>query len=341
MATDPPKGRASELLIRYIEQMREAGEDEIYLSPDVARALREAAGSRGSRPESTKRASAPPARGGRGGARRASAGKPEREDLRSAGQRAAGGGSRDRTRKATGPDRPARPAPERARSAGAAEPDTPELPDREIIEVQLAIGTGAATRDMFVAASPLDDAKSLGAVEKAALACEKCELGEGRNNVVFGVGNPDAALMFIGEAPGRDEDLQGIPFVGRAGQLLDKILAAAGIARDDVYIGNIIKCRPPNNRTPLTSEIEACMPYLAKQIEFIRPGIICTLGLPATQTLLGIRGSMGSLRGKIYKHGDILIIPTYHPAAALRDPRYKKPIWEDFQILKREYSRTS
>ena len=147
--------------------------------------------------------------------------------------------------------------------------------------------------------------------------------------------------MFIGEAPGRDEDLQGIPFVGRAGQLLDKILAAAGIARGDVYIGNIIKCRPPNNRTPLTSEIEACMPYLAKQIEFIRPAIICTLGLPATQTLLGIRGSMGSLRGKIYRDGDILIVPTYHPAAALRDPRYKKPIWEDFQILKREYEKAS
>jgi DNA polymerase len=194
---------------------------------------------------------------------------------------------------------------------------------------------------MFAAASSLDGAKSLGAVEKAALGCGKCELAEGRNNVVFGVGNPKASLMFIGEAPGRDEDLQGIPFVGRAGQLLDKILAAAGIARDDVYIGNIIKCRPPNNRTPLTSEIEACMPYLAKQIEFIAPAIICTLGLPATQTLLGIRGSMGSLRGKIYKHGDILIVPTYHPAAALRDPRYKKPIWEDFQILKREYEKAS
>jgi DNA polymerase len=190
---------------------------------------------------------------------------------------------------------------------------------------------------MFSAASPLDGASTLADVEKVASVCEKCELSRGRNSVVFGVGNADASLMFIGEAPGRDEDLQGIPFVGRAGQLLDKILAAASIARDDVYIGNIIKCRPPNNRTPLTNEIEACMPYLAKQIEFIRPRIICTLGLPATQTLLGVRGSMASLRGKIYRHGDILIIPTYHPAAALRDPRYKKPIWEDFQVLKREY----
>ncbi|GAF93828.1 unnamed protein product, partial [marine sediment metagenome] len=235
--------------------------------------------------------------------------------------------------------RAARGEPERAPSDASrvAETDASEIPEPEIVEVQLAIATSAATRDMFTAASPLDDAKSIEAVEEAALACEKCELAQGRNNVVFGVGNPNAALMFVGEAPGRDEDLQGIPFVGRAGQLLDKILAAAGIGRDDVYIGNIIKCRPPNNRTPLTSEIDACMPYLAKQIKFIRPKIICTLGLPATQTLLGIRGSMGSLRGKIYKDGDILIIPTYHPAAALRDPRYKKPIWEDFQVLKRKY----
>lgn len=220
-------------------------------------------------------------------------------------------------------------------------PEATDLPEPEIVDVQLAIGTGSATRDMFAAASPLDGARSLAAVEEIASGCENCELARGRNNVVFGVGNPKASLMFIGEAPGRDEDLQGIPFVGRAGQLLDKILAAAEIAREDVYIGNIIKCRPPNNRTPLTSEIDACMPYLAKQIGFIHPAIICTLGLPATQTLLGIRGSMASLRGKIYKHGDILIIPTYHPAAALRDPRYKKPIWEDFQILKREYSKAS
>jgi uracil-DNA glycosylase family 4 len=335
MAPDVPNARARELLVRYLEQMRETGEDEIYLSPDAARALLEAAGSRGPQRATAKRTAASVARCGR-----EAAGGPEADGARITGKGAADGGSRDRTPGAGRRSRPSRSEHEPPSSAGAAaaEAGAAELPEPEVVEVELAIGAGAATRDMFSAASPLDDAKSLGAVEKVASGCEKCELARGRNNVVFGVGNADATLMFVGEAPGRDEDLQGIPFVGRAGQLLDKILAAAGIARDDVYIGNIIKCRPPNNRTPLTSEIEACMPYLAKQIEFIRPRIICTLGLPATQTLLGVRGSMASLRGKIYKHGDILIIPTYHPAAALRDPRYKKPIWEDFQILKREYS---
>ncbi|MBD3348848.1 MAG: uracil-DNA glycosylase, partial [Candidatus Eisenbacteria bacterium] len=146
-------------------------------------------------------------------------------------------------------------------------------------------------------------------------------------------------LMCIGEAPGRDEDLEGAPFVGRAGKLLDRILEAAEMPRENVYICNIIKCRPPNNRTPLTNEIDACMPYLAKQLHYIGPRIICTLGLPATQTLLGLKGSMRSMRGKIYRAGDIVVVPTYHPAAALRDPRYKKPVWEDFLMVKREYDR--
>jgi len=166
-----------------------------------------------------------------------------------------------------------------------------------------------------------------------------CELASGRTNVVFGAGNARARLMFIGEAPGRDEDIQGVPFVGRSGQLLNKILEAAGIERDDVYIANIIKCRPPSNRTPLTNEIEACIPYLGRQVALIAPRIICTLGLPATQTLLGIRGSMGSLRGKMYVEGDVKVIPTYHPAAALRDPKYKRPIWDDIQLIKREYEK--
>ena len=321
MASDGSNGRASELLVRLIEQMREAGEDEIYLSPDVVQSLR--GGGAATRAAPAERESRPAAAG-------------RRDDAGGQAPDGPSGGAPAGERR----ERPSRIGPS-ARSSGARSEAADDLPEPEIVDVQLAIGTGAATRDMFSAPSPLDGADSLEAVEKAALGCEKCELARGRNNVVFGVGNPRASLMFIGEAPGRDEDLQGIPFVGRAGQLLNKILEAAGIARDDVYIGNIIKCRPPNNRTPLTSEIEACMPYLAKQIEFIRPAIICTLGLPATQTLLGIRGSMGSLRGKVYRHGDILIIPTYHPAAALRDPRYKKPIWEDFQILKREYLRAS
>jgi len=221
-------------------------------------------------------------------------------------------------------------------AAATAEPDEPAP---EIIAVKLAFTTEATTGDMFSGASGLEKCATLDAVEAASAGCEKCELAGGRTKIVFGVGNPNARLMFIGEAPGRDEDTQGVPFVGRAGQLLNKILEAAEIERDDVYIANIIKCRPPNNRTPLTNEIEACIPYLGRQVALIAPKIICTLGLPATQTLLGLRGSMGSLRGKMYVEGDVKVIPTYHPAAALRDPKYKRPIWDDFQLIKREYTR--
>jgi len=212
-------------------------------------------------------------------------------------------------------------------------------PAPEIIKVKLAFTTDSTTGDMFAGSSRIEACTTLEEVAARSVGCQNCELAGGRTNVVFGVGNPNARLMFIGEAPGRDEDIQGIPFVGRAGQLLNKILEAAEIERDDVYIANIIKCRPPNNRTPLTNEIEACIPYLGRQVAIIAPRIICTLGLPATQTLLGIRGSMGSLRGKMYVEGDVKVIPTYHPAAALRDPKYKRPIWDDFQLIKREYMR--
>jgi len=330
MAAEPEGRRARDVLIRYLEEMREAGEDEIYVSDEIARVMRESgAGAAGSgRPRADRARVSARAMGDRQGRVRSGSGARASRD---SSLRSAGGGAR--------PERPAGAAAQKITAAEADRPEQAEVPEPEIVEVELRIGPVSATRAMFAGGSPLDDCGSLEDVEKVALSCEECELARGRNNVVFGVGNPAASLMFVGEAPGRDEDLQGIPFVGRAGQLLDRILEAAGIERDDVYIGNIIKCRPPNNRTPLTSEIDACMPYLAKQIKYIEPRIICTLGLPATQTLLGVRGSMGSLRGKIYKHGDILIIPTYHPAAALRDPRYKKPIWEDFQILKREYAR--
>jgi uracil-DNA glycosylase len=244
-------------------------------------------------------------------------------------------------RSRTAEPRPAT-APGRARTATSASPPETGLDDApavEIVPVKLAFSEEATTADMFSPGSGLEACKTLEEVQAIASVCTECELANGRTKVVFGVGDPDARLLFIGEAPGRDEDIQGVPFVGRAGQLLNKILDAAGIARDDVYIANIIKCRPPNNRTPFTNEIESCIPYLARQVAFIAPRIICTLGLPATQTLLGIRGSMGSLRGKMYVDGDVRVIPTYHPAAALRDPKYKRPIWDDFQLIKREYER--
>jgi len=220
-----------------------------------------------------------------------------------------------------------------------ATPETTDVPAVEVIRVKLAFSSDATTSDMFAGSTGLETCTTLEEVEARSIGCQNCELASGRTNVVFGAGNARARLMFIGEAPGRDEDIQGVPFVGRSGQLLNKILEAAGIERDDVYIANIIKCRPPSNRTPLTNEIEACIPYLGRQVALIAPRIICTLGLPATQTLLGIRGSMGSLRGKMYVEGDVKVIPTYHPAAALRDPKYKRPIWDDIQLIKREYEK--
>ncbi len=213
------------------------------------------------------------------------------------------------------------------------------LPELEPIEVKLALGPATADPDMFVEASHLGSCTCLDEIERISLACEKCELAGTRINVVFGAGDENADLMFVGEAPGANEDREGIPFIGRAGALLDKIIEAAGFRRENVYISNILKCRPPNNRTPLSSEIAACVPLLAKQIEIIAPRIICTLGLPATQTLLGVKGSMGSLRGKVYAQGNLKVIPTYHPAAALRDPKYKRPMWEDFLRIRKEYDK--
>ena len=154
-------------------------------------------------------------------------------------------------------------------------------------------------------------------------------------NLVFGVGNPNADLMIVGEAPGADEDAQGLPFVGRAGQLLTKILEAIEIQRDDVYICNILKCRPPSNRKPLASETDSCEPYLWKQIELVKPRYILALGLTAANTLLKNKESMTSLRGSIHDYQGIPMVVTYHPAALLRNPEWKKATWEDVQQLAR------
>ena len=163
--------------------------------------------------------------------------------------------------------------------------------------------------------------------------CTKCALSKTRHKFVFGAGNADADIMFIGEAPGGEEDLQGIPFVGRAGKLLDRILAAARLKRSEVYIANVLKCRPPKNRDPLPSEEEMCLPYLHRQIEIIQPKIICCLGRVAAHALLRTKANMSELRGQVHKYRNIPMIVTYHPAALLRSERFKKPTWEDFLFL--------
>jgi len=163
--------------------------------------------------------------------------------------------------------------------------------------------------------------------------CTRCSLSETRKNVVFGSGSPSAELMFVGEAPGEDEDIQGLPFVGRAGQLLTKIIEAMGLRREDVYIANILKCRPPNNRAPLPTEIVACEDNVKAQIGVIKPKVICTLGKFASQTLLRSEAPISALRGKFHEYNGVKVMPTFHPAYLLRNPAEKKVVWEDMKKI--------
>jgi uracil-DNA glycosylase len=166
--------------------------------------------------------------------------------------------------------------------------------------------------------------------------CSRCKLHTlGRQQIVFGVGNPNADLMFVGEAPGADEDEQGIPFVGRAGQLLTKIIEAIDLKRDDVYIANIIKCRPPQNRNPESDEVESCEPFLFRQIEAIKPKVIVALGKYAAQTLLRSDAPISRIRGQQFDYRGATLIPTFHPAYLLRNPSSKREVWEDMKLVKR------
>jgi len=167
--------------------------------------------------------------------------------------------------------------------------------------------------------------------------CLECPLGKTRNKFVYGVGNPNAKVMLVGEGPGADEDAQGIPFVGRAGQLLTKILEAISFKREEVYIANIVKCRPPGNRTPNPVEIETCIPYLYKQIEIIQPKLILCLGTTAAVSLLKRKESLGAMRNKVHQIGEIKVVVTYHPAALLRNPNWKKDCWADVQFFRKLY----
>lgn len=180
-------------------------------------------------------------------------------------------------------------------------------------------------------------AKSLDELNKLIANCNSCSLSNTRTNLVFGKGNPNAKLMIIGEAPGTDEDLQGEPFVGRAGQLLTKILLAIKLTRDEVYIANICKCRPPLNRRPTIEEVFACECYLQKQIELISPKFILALGLTAADTLFKKTNKMSEVRGKFFDYNGIRTMITYHPAALLRNPTWKKFVWDDVQLLRKYY----
>src|SRR5580704_4420368 len=198
-----------------------------------------------------------------------------------------------------------------------------------------------ADEDLFVVPKPeartADPAAVLRLIREDLGDCTRCPLHkQGRKQIVFGVGNPRAELMFIGEAPGADEDQQGEPFVGRAGQLLNNMIKAMGLRREDVYIANIIKCRPPGNRTPERDECETCSPFLMRQIAAIRPKAIVALGAVAAKTLLAINAPMSELRGRWYDFRGTKLAVTYHPAFLLRDPRQKKETWKDLQMVMKE-----
>ncbi len=164
--------------------------------------------------------------------------------------------------------------------------------------------------------------------------CRRCKLHEQRKNIVFGVGNPEADLMFVGEAPGRDEDIKGLPFVGRAGMLLTKIIESTGLTRDQVYIANVIKCRPPQNRNPEPIEVQTCEPFLFNQIDAIKPRVIVALGTFAARTLLGKEDKISRMRGQVYEYRGAKLIPTFHPAFLLRSPSRKRETWEDMKVVR-------
>ena len=217
----------------------------------------------------------------------------------------------------------------------------------EGVKVKIPMETAVGTiHELPLQTGQLSDTSAEPAALRAEIGdCTRCKLHSGRTHLVFGTGDPEAELMFVGEAPGEDEDRQGKPFVGKAGQLLTRIIEAMELKREDVYIANIIKCRPPGNRNPEPDEIASCSPFIQRQIEIMRPKVICALGTFAAQTLLGTGQKISQLRGRfhdlpiLFSDGSpagIKVMPTFHPAYLLRNPEEKKRVWEDMQMIMRE-----
>ncbi len=219
--------------------------------------------------------------------------------------------------------------------ATAVAPAEPGAPPTPTPVAPGATPTGIATTNVDTVVSPeLDGVDALEHVREDLGPCTRCALHSTRTTLVFGAGNPNADLMFVGEAPGRDEDLQGIPFVGRAGQLLTKIIEAIDLTRDDVYIANVIKCRPPQNRNPEPEEVATCEPFLFRQVEAIRPKVIVALGSFAARALLRRDESISRLRGRVFEYGGAKLVPTFHPAYLLRSPEKKRDVWEDMKRVR-------
>jgi DNA polymerase len=313
---------ARELLRRYLEQRRELGERELVLdslSVDEALALlgaaREATRTDEPRTAAPAAAAAPHAPHG-------ARDVPSTSDWRAA-IRAAGGGPEREGPPRSPPSSDAVHVP--STQTGAADPSLEAFP--------AGLTVGGASRALFD--DPAAKLDSLDEIARAVASCRRCPLYATATNPVPGDGNPDADFMCVGEAPGANEDEQGKPFVGQAGQLLTKILGAIDLRREDVFIANVLKHRPPGNRNPLPDEVTACSPYLVRQIELVRPKVILALGTFAAQTLLETKLTIGKLRGQVHRFYGVPLVVTYHPAALLRNPAWKRPTWEDVQLARR------
>lgn len=315
---------AREKLRQYLEQRRDAGETELVLDQLTVSQVLQVVGARAALSPAPARTAGSPRQPA---AAEAPVSTPPpghasadwREVLRSAG---AEPGERATARR----DVEAAPTADTPSVHPTPAPPAPAAP---VPAAGISVG---GSSDMFASMSHLD---SLDAVAQSVASCTRCPLYATATNPVPGVGNPNAGLLIVGEAPGATEDERGEPFVGAAGQLLTKILAAVDLRREDVFIANVLKHRPPGNRNPMPDEVSACSPYLFRQFELLRPKAILALGTFAAQTLLQTKLAIGKLRGQVHRFHGVPLIVTYHPAALLRNPSWKRPTWEDVQLVRR------
>ena len=303
---------AREQLRLYLEQRREAGEQELLLDQLTVDDVLQIVG-------------APAAGSGRPGID-----APKSTPRSTPGPEHASADWRDVLR-TTGASPDAGTRQREAREVQASAPTSP-APQSPSAQSPAGISVGGDQMPSFTFGPTLE---TLGAIATAVATCTRCPLYSTATNPVPGEGNPNASLVIVGEAPGATEDEQGRPFVGAAGQLLTKILAAVDLRREDVFICNVLKHRPPGNRNPLPDEVTACSPYLVRQIELIRPKAILALGTFAAQTLLQTKLAIGKLRSQVHRYYGVPLIVTYHPAALLRNPSWKRPTWEDVQLVRR------
>jgi uracil-DNA glycosylase family 4 len=330
-----------EQLRRYLEQRRDLGETELVLD---SLSVEEALALLGAKQGVNQSAVRPRADDARGTVHAPSEALSSSGDWRAA-LRAAGGAPEPGARSPRVEER-AETMPRRPSTASPAAPEQPKVAAEHVPSTQSAASTaspledvpaglvvGGASRALF--GDPAAKLDSLDEIARVVAECRRCPLYATATNPVPGDGNPDADFMCVGEAPGANEDEQGKPFVGQAGQLLTKILAAIDLKREDVFIANVLKHRPPGNRNPLPDEVIACSPYLVRQIELVRPKVILALGTFAAQTLLETKLTIGKLRGQVHRYYGVPLIVTYHPAALLRNPAWKRPTWEDVQLARR------